>query len=119
MTLLESLIDCQKFINIYLSRQTRDVDIQGVNKQSVNKQSVNKQATDCTIEENYIYIDNDSLKCEKNTITNYECGYCSRYIENPKHMYSDLPFCTLHCRNKQIKSDNMRYDVKNNNNFSF
>ena len=110
MTLLESLIDCQKIINKYLSiTSTEDESIP----------SVNKQATDCTIEENYIYIDNDSLKCEKNTITNYECGYCSRYIENPKYMYSDLPFCTLHCRNKQMKSDNMRYDVKNNNNFSF
>ena len=115
MKLLEALIDCRKIINKYLFiTSTEDESIP-----SINRQSVNKQTTDCTIEENYIYIDNDSLKCEKNTITNYECGYCSRYIEIPKYMYTDLPFCTLHCRNKQIKTDNMIYDVKNNNNFSF
>ena len=111
MTLLKGLIDCQKFINKYLSNTpSKHESIPSINRQPTN----NCMAIECDIN-----IDDDSLKCEKNTITNYECGYCSRYIENPKHMYSDLPFCTLHCRNKQIKSDNMRYDVKNNNNFSF
>ena len=111
MTLLKGLIDCQKFINKYLSNTpSKHESIPSINRQSNN----NCMARECDIN-----IDDDYLKCEKNTITNYECGYCSRYIENPKHMYSDLPFCTLHCRNKQIKSDNMRYDVKNNNNFSF
>jgi len=36
---------------------------------------------------------------------NYYCGYCSRHIRVPEHMYYNKPYCSIYCRNNQIQLD--------------
>ena len=36
---------------------------------------------------------------------NYYCGYCSRHIRVPEHMYYNKTYCSIYCRNNQIQLD--------------
>jgi hypothetical protein len=36
---------------------------------------------------------------------NYYCGYCSRHIRVPEHMYYNKTYCSIYCRNTQIQLD--------------
>jgi|TARA_B110000967_G_C18875957_1_gene558285 hypothetical protein len=35
----------------------------------------------------------------------YYCGYCSKYIPLPVHLYLDKVYCTISCRSKQYDLD--------------
>ena len=35
----------------------------------------------------------------------FYCGYCSRYIPTPIHMYNDKAYCSSSCRNRQYDND--------------
>lgn len=41
---------------------------------------------------------------------NYYCGFCSRTIISPEHMYNDKPYCSLICRNNQIQQETSNFD---------
>lgn len=49
---------------------------------------------------------NKLLKKQSINFKTFKCGYCSRHINVPILMYSDNAFCTIECRNEQIKLDN-------------
>ena len=44
-------------------------------------------------------------KSQSYTINRYYCGACSENIQYPQHMYSDKVYCSISCRNHQIKCD--------------
>ena len=44
-------------------------------------------------------------KSRSYTIPTYYCGFCSESITRPQHMYSDRVYCSISCRNHQIKLD--------------
>jgi len=44
-------------------------------------------------------------KSQSYTINRYYCGFCSGNIQYPQYMYSDKVYCSISCRNHQIKLD--------------
>jgi hypothetical protein len=38
---------------------------------------------------------------------NYYCGYCSKHIRVPQHMYYNKTYCSIYCRNNQIQLDEL------------
>ncbi len=55
---------------------------------------------------NRIFTTNTTLKKSQSyIIQNYYCGYCSRHIRIPEHMYYNKPYCSIYCRNNQIQLD--------------
>ena len=55
---------------------------------------------------NQIFTSNTALKKSQSyVIQNYYCGYCSRHIRVPEHMYYNKPYCSIYCRNNQIQLD--------------
>lgn len=58
---------------------------------------------------NQIFTSNTVLKkTQSYVIQNYYCGYCSRHIRVPEHMYYNRPYCSIYCRNNQIQLDESR-----------
>ena len=55
---------------------------------------------------NPIFTPSTTLKKSQSyVIQNYYCGYCSRNIRVPEHMYYNKPYCSIYCRNNQIQLD--------------
>lgn len=56
---------------------------------------------------NPIFTTTTALKKSQSYIipNNYYCGYCSRHIRVPEHMYYNKPYCSIYCRNNQIQLD--------------
>ncbi len=55
---------------------------------------------------NQIFTSNTAIKKSQSyVIQNYYCGYCSRHIRVPEHMYYNKPYCSIYCRNNQIQLD--------------
>ena len=56
---------------------------------------------------NPIFTNTTALKKSQSYIipNNYYCGYCSRHIRVPEHMYYNKPYCSIYCRNNQIQLD--------------
>ena len=42
----------------------------------------------------------------------FYCGYCSRYIPTPLHMYNDKAYCSSSCRNKQYNNDYQQRHIR-------
>lgn len=42
----------------------------------------------------------------------FYCGYCSRYIHMPIHMYNDKAYCSGNCRNRQYNSDYQKKQLR-------
>ena len=56
---------------------------------------------------NPIFTTTTALKKSQSYIipNNYYCGYCSRHIRVPEHMYYNKTYCSIYCRNNQIQLD--------------
>jgi hypothetical protein len=56
---------------------------------------------------NPIFTSTTTLKKSQSYIipNNYYCGYCSRHIRVPEHMYYNKTYCSIYCRNNQIQLD--------------
>ena len=56
---------------------------------------------------NPIFTNTTALKKSQSYIipNNYYCGYCSRHIRVPEHMYYNKTYCSIYCRNNQIQLD--------------
>ena len=56
---------------------------------------------------NQIFTSTTPLKKSQSYIipNNYYCGYCSRHIRVPEHMYYNKTYCSIYCRNNQIQLD--------------
>jgi hypothetical protein len=55
---------------------------------------------------NPIFTPSTTLKKSQSyVIQNYYCGYCSRNIRVPEHMYYNKTYCSIYCRNTQIQLD--------------
>lgn len=69
------------------------------NKQLVNK-PVNIRATNTKPKNN-----KSLAKTHSWCPGTYYCGYCSKHIPVPIHLYLDKAYCTISCRNKQYELD--------------
>ena len=47
----------------------------------------------------------DIPKSHNELVKIFYCGYCSRYIPTPIHMYNDKAYCSSSCRNRQYDND--------------
>jgi hypothetical protein len=56
---------------------------------------------------NPIFTSTTTLKKSQSYIipNNYYCGYCSRHIRVPEHMYYNKAYCSIYCRSNQIQLD--------------
>ena len=57
-------------------------------------------------------------KSQSYTINRYYCGFCSGNIQYPQHMYNDKVYCSVSCRNYQIKCDEKSNDTRTHHSFS-
>lgn len=63
-------------------------------------------------------IDKSFKKSHSYSATNYYCGFCSKYINIPIHMYCDKPFCSINCRKNQYQIDHSTNIVREHHSFS-
>ena len=61
---------------------------------------------------------NPFKKTQSFTQPNYYCGFCSRHIQIPTHMYADKSYCSVICRNKQINVLDKSQRVRQTHSFS-
>ena len=87
-------------------------DVPNLDKQVYNKLYTYNKKYHITLPKNSLH------KSQSYSTQNYYCGHCSNHIQSPQYMYVDKSYCSIYCRNNQIKSDNAA-DSQNRERHSF